>query len=358
MKRLLTLALLLLLSLPALAQRPKVGVVLCGGGAKGAAHVGVLKVLEENDIPIDYIVGTSMGAIVGGLYAIGYSAAELDSLIMAQDWNYVMSDRIPRRETYFDQRKYQDNYLLRIPFGAGDYSRLAARDQRPGARDQRPGQPPRREGASLLDNIPLAVVTGQNVYNLFSRLSVGYQDSLDFSRMPIPFACVAVDVIGKKEVVFKSGNFVDAIRASMAIPGYFAPVRIDDMVLVDGGMLNNYPVDVARAMGADIIIGVRLSEPTEEKPQVNSIGDLFSEMLDVYTNAKLAAAIADTDLLITAETKGYNMLSFDNKSLRTLLDNGEKAARARQEARIRLAGDARQDRLHARVGGAGIYRLL
>lgn len=331
MKRLLTLALLLLLSLPALAQRPKVGVVLCGGGAKGAAHVGVLKVLEENDIPIDYIVGTSMGAIVGGLYAIGYSAAELDSLIMAQDWNYVMSDRIPRRETYFDQRKYQDNYLLRIPFGAGDYSRLAARDQRPGARDQRPGLPPRREGASLLDNIPLAVVTGQNVYNLFSRLSVGYQDSLDFSRMPIPFACVAVDVIGKKEVVFKSGNFVDAIRASMAIPGYFAPVRIDDMVLVDGGMLNNYPVDVARAMGADIIIGVRLSEPTEEKPQVNSIGDLFSEMLDVYTNAKLAAAIADTDLLITAETKGYNMLSFDNKSLRTLIDNGEKAARARQE---------------------------
>ena len=114
MKRLLTLALLLLLSLPALAQRPKVGVVLCGGGAKGAAHVGVLKVLEENDIPIDYIVGTSMGAIVGGLYAIGYSAAELDSLIMAQDWNYVMSDRIPRRETYFDQRKYFRWYDRRL----------------------------------------------------------------------------------------------------------------------------------------------------------------------------------------------------------------------------------------------------
>ena len=127
MKRSLTLALLLLLSFHAFAQRPKVGVVLCGGGAKGAAHIGALKVLEENDIPIDYIVGTSMGAIVGGLYAIGYSASELDSLIMAQDWNYVMSDRIPRRDTYFDQRKYQDNYLIRIPFGPGDYSRLGPR---------------------------------------------------------------------------------------------------------------------------------------------------------------------------------------------------------------------------------------
>ena len=149
MKRFLTALSLLLLLSPALqAQRPKVGVVLCGGGAKGAAHVGVLKVLEENNIPIDYIVGTSMGAIVGGLYAIGYSAAELDSLIMAQDWNYVMSDRIPRRDTYFEQRKYRDDYLVRIPFGRGDYSRLGARER------------PRRGEASLLDNIPIAMVGG------------------------------------------------------------------------------------------------------------------------------------------------------------------------------------------------------
>lgn len=319
MKRALTLTLLLLLGLSASAQRPKVGVVLCGGGAKGAAHVGVLKVLEENDIPIDYIVGTSMGAIVGGLYAIGYSAAELDSLIMAQDWNYVMSDRIRRRDTYFEQRKYQDNYLIRIPFGAGDYSRLGAR------------APMRRsEGASLLDNIPLAVVNGQNIYNLFTRLSVGYQDSLDFSRMPIPFACVAVDLISKKEVVFKSGNFVDAIRSSMAIPGYFSPVRIDDKVLIDGGALNNYPVDVAREMGADIIIGVKLGELEKEKPEVNSIGDLFNEVLELYMDTKYPDAIAHTDILISPSVKGYTTLSFDTRSLRTLIDNGEAAARQKQ----------------------------
>jgi len=321
MKRLSVVIFLLLAALTAFAQRPKVGVVLCGGGAKGAAHVGVLKVLEENEIPIDYIVGTSMGAIVGGLYAIGYSAAELDSLIMAQDWSVMMSDRIPRRETYFEQRKYKDNYVIRIPFGGGDFSRLGA-----GTRPD----PPRAEG-SLLDNIPLAMVSGQNIYNLFTRLSVGYQDSLDFSRMPIPFACVAVDLIGKKEVDFHSGNFVDAIRASMAIPGYFSPVRIDDMVLIDGGALNNYPVDVARKMGADIIIGVRLGENEQKETAINSIGDVFNEVLDLYMDTKLQDAIADTDIMIMADTKGYNMMSFDNKSLRVLIDRGEEAAHGKQE---------------------------
>lgn len=320
MKRILTILLLLFLSGPALlAQRPKVGVVLCGGGAKGAAHVGVLKVLEENDIPIDLIVGTSMGAIVGGLYAIGYSASELDSLIMAQDWNVVMSDRIPRSSRSFQSRRRQDEYILRIPFGAGDYSRLGAGMQR------------RPDEGSFLSNIPLAMVDGQNIYNLFTKLSVGYQDSLDFSRMPIPFACVAVDLISKKEVVFKNGRFVDAIRSSMAIPGYFSPVRIDNMVLIDGGALNNYPVDVARAMGADIIIGVKLGELDNKEPVIENIGDLALEVMDLFTDTKLAAAIADTDILITPSTKGFNTLSFDTESLRTLIDNGETAARGKVE---------------------------
>ena len=310
---------MLLLVLPATAQRPKVGVVLCGGGAKGAAHVGVLKVLEENNIPIDCIVGTSMGAIIGGLYAIGYTASELDSLIMAQDWNVVMSDRIPRSSRSFQSKRRQDEYVLRIPFGAGDYSRFSAGIQR------------RSEEASILSNIPLAMVDGQNIYNLFTRLSVGYQDSLDFNRMPIPFACVAVDLISKKEVVFHSGRFVDAIRSSMAIPGYFSPVRLDDMVLIDGGALNNYPVDVAREMGADIIIGVKLGELEEKEPVIENIGDLALEVMDMYLDTKLAHAIADTDILITPSTKGYNTLSFDTQSLRVLIDNGEAAAREKVE---------------------------
>ncbi|MCR5710235.1 MAG: patatin-like phospholipase family protein [Bacteroidales bacterium] len=324
MKRLLTILFLFITLLPALAQRPRVGVVLCGGGAKGAAHVGVLKVLEENDIPIDCIVGTSMGAIVGGLYAIGYSAAELDSLIMAQDWNFVMSDRIPRSSRSFQSKRQQDEYILRIPFGAGDYSRLGAGMQR------------RPEDVSFLSNIPLAMVNGQNIYNLFTRLSVGYQDSLDFNRMPIPFACVAVDVIGKKEIVFHEGRFVDAIRSSMAIPGYFSPVRLGNMVLIDGGALNNYPVDVARQMGADIIIGVKLGELDQKEPVIENIGDLALEVMDLYMDTKLAGAIADTDILITPSTKGFNTLSFDTASLRTLIDNGEKAARDKAEELLKM----------------------
>lgn len=320
MKRFLTLLFLLLLVLPAAAQRPKVGVVLCGGGAKGAAHVGVLKVLEENNIPIDYIVGTSMGAIIGGLYAIGYSASDLDSLIMAQDWNFVMSDRIPRSSRSFQRKRTQDEYLIRIPFGAGDYSRLG-----PQMQSRRP------EDVSFLSNIPLAMVGGQNIYNLFTRLSVGYQDSLDFMRMPIPFACVAVDLISKKEVVFKSGHFVDAIRSSMAIPGYFSPVRINDMVLIDGGALNNYPVDVAREMGADIIIGVKLGGLEKKEPVIDNIGDMALEMMDLFTDTKLEKAIEDTDILITPSTKGFNTLSFDTESLRTLIDNGEAAGREKVE---------------------------
>ena len=322
MKRVGTLLLLLVLSLSAAAQRPRVGVVLCGGGAKGAAHVGVLKVLEENGIPIDCIAGTSMGAIVAGLYSIGYSASELDSLIMAQDWNYLLSDQIPRSSRMFERKQNQDKFLLQIPFGSGDYSRLGPREPR------KPDDP-----ASLLNNIPLAIVNGQNIYNLFTQLSVGYQDSLDFSRMPIPFACVAVDLKSKQEVVFKSGNFVDAIRASMAIPGFFAPVRISDMVLVDGGLLNNYPVDVCRGMGADIIIGVKLGDPDgKDDVEIENIGEMFSEMLNLYMDTKLNDAIADTDLLITPDTEGYSMLSYNNESLRQLIDNGEAAAREHQDA--------------------------
>lgn len=324
-----TLLLLLVFSLPLSAERPKVGVVLCGGGAKGAAHVGVLKVLEENHIPIDYIVGTSMGAIVGGLYAIGYSADELDSLIMAQDWEVVMSDKVPRTEVSFEQKRYDDKFLLKLPFGMGAMGRPDAEYVPNVKRGPKKGPAP-PSGGALLSRIPMAVISGQNIYNLFTRLSVGYQDSLDFNNMPIPFACVAVDLISKKEVVFHSGNFVQAIRSSMAIPGYFAPVELNGMVLVDGGAKNNYPVDVAKAMGADIIIGSKLGQEekvSQEDISINNIGDMLGEILNLYMQEKYDDALSMTDLLIAPSVKGYSTMSFDTKSLRVLIDNGEKAAR-------------------------------
>ena len=329
---------LLMLSISAFGQRPKVGVVLCGGGAKGAAHVGVLKVLEEYDIPIDYIAGTSMGAIVGGLYAIGYSADELDSLVMVQDWDFVMSDKVPRKQVSFEAKKYDDRFLLKIPFSFRR-DRGDSTDKRRSSRDRdMVGPPPLRgqQETSFLSNIPMYYVSGQNVYNLFTKYSVGYQDSIDFDNMPIPFACVAVDLVSKKEVVFRSGYFVDAIRASMAIPGFFAPVRMNDMVLVDGGMLNNYPVDVAKEMGADIIIGVKLGFDDNRSSDIDNIGDIVNELLALYMEEKTDDAIDMTDIVIAPSVKDFSTMSFDIPSLRTLIDNGEKAAREKSQELIRL----------------------
>lgn len=319
MRRLFAIVCAVLIATGASADRPKIGLVLSGGGAKGAAHVGVLKVLEENGIPIDCIVGTSMGAIIGGLYAIGYTADELDSLMMTQDWNMVMTDKPDRRNMSFEKKKYDDRYIVKIPFGYQDRKMFGSSS---------------RESRHFLNTIPLALYNGQNVYNLFTRLSVGYQSDLDFNKMPIPFACVAVDLINKEEVVFHNGNFVDAIRSSMAIPGYFAPVRIGSRVLIDGGVLNNYPVDVAKEMGADIIIGVKLGELEITEPQVDNIGDMFNNMLDLMKETKIAEAIANTDIFITPRIENYTALSFDPQSLRRLIENGESAARDK-ESQIR-----------------------
>ena len=194
-RRLFVIGLLLLLMLPTVeAQRKKVGVVLSGGGAKGVAHIGVLKVLEKAGIPVDVIVGTSMGSIVGGLYAIGYSADQLDSLVRVQDWMFLLSDKVNRYDLPFGEKEQDGKYLLSVPFDRGKKR-------------------------------PSGFISGQNVYNLFSDLTIGYHDSLDFLQLPIPFACVAADMFHREEIVMKGGNLVQAMRASMAIPGVFTPVR-------------------------------------------------------------------------------------------------------------------------------------
>ena len=220
-------------------QRKKVGVVLSGGGAKGFAHVGVLKVLEEAGIPIDYIAGTSMGAVVGGLYAAGYSSDLIDSLIKIQDWSYLMRDDIYRKHQHASRRDHQKRYIISLPY------QLKFREKR---------------GKVTL---PPGVYAGQNIYTLFLKLTAGYQHDLDFDDLPIPFGCVAADVRSGKEVVLREGSLPEAIRASMAIPGMFTPVEKDSMLLIDGGVINNFPVDLVRSMGADRVIGV-IFPPDEE----------------------------------------------------------------------------------------------
>lgn len=278
-------------------QRKKVGVVLSGGGAKGVAHVSALKVIEEAGIPVDLVVGTSMGAIVGGLYSIGYTPHQLDSMVQTQDWKFLLTDKTNRSQKTFVEKVEAEKYVITIPF-------------------QKTPQEVLTDG----------FVKGQNLQNLFSDLTIGYHDSLNFNKFPLPFACVAVDIIKMEEVVFHSGKLSEAMRASMAIPAVFTPVRLDSMVLVDGGLVNNYPVDVAKAMGAEIIIGVDVQSEEEVKSQINTVSDLINRLTDMTGKDKYAQNLKDTDLHIRVDVRGYTSASFSPAALDTLIMRGEVAA--------------------------------
>lgn len=314
--------LILLLLFPAVTpaaaqQRKKVAVVLSGGGAKGMAHIGALKVIEEAGIPIDYIVGTSMGSIVGGLYAIGYTAEQLDSMVQRQDWELLLSDKVERKSQDLASREKSERYIVSLPFN----------------RKQ-------KKGISGL-------VQGENLNSLFADLTVGYHDSLRFDRFPIPFACVATDIVSGKEVVFHEGVLSSAMRASMAIPGVFTPVRKEGMVLVDGGLKNNYPADVAKAMGADVIIGVSVQQELLKADELNKVTDILSQIVDFACREKFEENIALTDLFIKVHTEGYTSASFQKAAIDTLIHRGETTARARW---------AELKRLKQQIGVADGYR--
>ena len=295
--------------LTALAQRPettdsttvkrkKVAVVLSGGGAKGMAHIGALKVLEKAGIPVDIVTGTSMGSIIGGLYAIGYNANSLDSMVRVQDWGYVITDREDLSRQSLDDRKKQNTYF----FSTG--MTIGKKDMNAGG-----------------------IIKGKNLAELFQQLCVGYTDSLDFTRdLPIPFACVATDIITNDEVDFHSGRLAQAMRASMAIPAAFSPVRIGDKVLVDGGLKNNYPADIAREMGADIIIGVTVQGPPKVAEDMGGAMSIISQIVDVNCKNKLEDNLAITDLHMAVDTKGYNAASFSLAAIDTLVRRGEEEA--------------------------------
>ena len=323
MKKILTTLLLLTLCLPVLKaedegtpepqkKRPTVGLVLSGGGAKGMAHIGALKIIEDLGIPIDYVVGTSIGSIIGGFYALGYDADELDSLVRAQDWDVLMLDQVDRRNVSFSFKEDNDRYLLAIPFL--NHKNLTEETEAD-------------KGKGLLRNMPSAYVSGQNLDQLFTKLSVGYQDDIDFNTLPIPFACVAVDLNTKEEVVWHSGDIVTAIRSSMSIPGYFAPVQVGDRYLIDGGMLNNLPVDVVKQMGADYVITIDLHHYKKARPDTDqTIPEMVATMLSIMNGEKYHSGIAASDIVISPNVSEYGVLAFDEKSVDALIDSGRVAA--------------------------------
>ena len=288
--------------------RLKVGVVLGGGGAKGATHIGVLKYIEEMGIPVDYVAGTSMGSIIGGFYAMGYTPDELTQLISNIDWSQYIGNKIDRPMMSEEMRQRNSTLLLQVPF-----SHESLFDSNP--------------NSSFISQLPSAYVNNSSLINLFNDLCVGYQEEMDFNDLPIPFACVATDMITGKEVVLRDGSVPNAMRASMAIPGVFSPVEIGDMVLVDGGLVNNFPADVLKDMGADIIIGVEVtSTKAVTINDLKSLPQVFARLLITSTSNKREKNRELCDIHIIPDISGFGMLSFTPEAIDTLVNRGYKRA--------------------------------
>lgn len=289
-------------------SRPKVGVVLSGGGAKGAAHIGVLKYLEEAGIPVDYIAGTSMGAIVGGMYALGYSADEILEIISEVDWDRLISDKVDRKLISYANKCEDRSQSITIPFSVGtDSQELQTR--------------------SFKNSLPTGIVSGDNLINLFNSLSVGYSDPVDFNDLPIPFLCIATNVLNGEADILDKGVFSKSIRASMAIPILFDPVRIDDILYADGGLVNNFPAEECRAMGADYVIGVSMAPGLEDDPEsLTSMLNQVKQLKMIITDKEYDNYHELCDIFISPELMGVGMLSFDAESVARVTESGYAAA--------------------------------
>jgi NTE family protein len=278
-------------------KRPKVALVLSGGGAKGFAHIGVLKVLEREGIPVDMIVGTSIGGLVGGIYSLGYSAKQLEDICKAQDWQTLLLDELPRLYLSKDDRALQQKYLFNLHID---------------------------EKKKI--TLPQGVIKGQNVLNLLCGLTGNVPSDMDFSKLPIPYACVAANLETGKEVVLTQGSLPTAMYASMAVPGVFQYPEREDLILIDGGVVNNFPVDVAKRMGADIIIGVDLSDKFYERERIKSMQEVFIQLIGFLDQSKDSVNARLCDLIIKPDITGFSLMSFNREAVDTLIMRGEASA--------------------------------
>lgn len=277
------------------SRRPKIGLVLSGGGAKGIAHVGVLKVLEEAGIEVDYIAGTSMGSIVGGLYASGYRAEMLERLVLTMDWDEVLADEVSRRSVSIDEKEDHQKFI-----GSFAISRAKI-------------------------HLPRGYKRGQRLTGILSRLTLHVQHIKDFRKLPIPFLCIGTDIVTGDAVVLDKGYLPDALRASMAIPTIFTPIEINGTLLVDGGVVRNLPVTDMIEMGADYIIAVDVGAPLYKKEELNSIAEIMDQSVSFLGAASTKFQRTKANLLITPDIKGFS--GGDFKKGKALILNGEKAAR-------------------------------
>jgi NTE family protein len=312
-------ALLLAAALPALAQpgapageapaaappaaaRPRVALVLSGGGARGFAHIGVLRVLEQMRVPVDIVTGTSMGAVVGGLYATGYTADELDKVVRTTDWNRIFDRRLPRAE--LDWRRKEDDYknLSDVEIGIVD------------------------GGLTL----PRGLAGTQRIEFFLRSLAGPSKRVRDLAQLPVPFAAIGTDLeTGKRVVLQKDVSLSTAMRASMSVPGAFAPVEVNGRLLVDGGVVDNLPVDAARAMGAEVIIAVNVGTPLLKRSEINDLVGVAAQltlMMGLETIERSIASLKPADVLITPALDGLGSSDFSEGA--RLIAAGEAAARA------------------------------
>lgn len=296
-------------------QRLKVGLVLGGGGAKGAAEVGVLKAIEESGIPIDYVAGTSIGSIVGGLYSVGYRAAELDSLFSNQNWLSLLSGR---EDSYRKKIFKQDEgvtYLFGFPVKNTNKSQISKRHGM-------------LRGEKVLNFLDSLIDVKQ-----VARVGAPLGDSISFDAMPIPFRCVAFDIKQLQEVVLADGDLPLAMRASMAIPGAFRPVELDSARLVDGGMINNLPVDVVRQMGADVVIAIDLQQNKHDDYKsplhfLSGLGGVAKWLAERPDIAKYNVNRTQADVYINPVLGDLGVTDFKPAAIQQMIKIGEQTGQS------------------------------
>lgn len=276
-------------------SKGKIGLVLSGGGAKGFAHIGLLKVLDEEKVPVDYIAGTSMGSIIGALYAMGYSGEEIEKIILSRDWLSYFNDTIKREEELIENKNDKDKYAFSFPI------------------------------ENWRVKLPKGVVKGQSIDSVLSELYLDAKDINDFSKLPIPFSCVATDVETGKEIILNKGYLPEAIRASMSLPSLFSPVEIDDKLLIDGGVVDNFPANIALNMGADYLIGVDIGSRLKKKEEIGSFIDILNQTSNYKKVEATEEARKKVNLLLLPNMNKYELLSFDKA--KDIIAEGEKAAR-------------------------------
>ncbi len=304
-------------------QRPKIGIVLSGGGARGAAHVGVLKVLEQMHIPIDYIAGTSMGSIIGGLYASGMTPDEIETALKSMDWEHIFSDAPLRKDRSFRRKRDDDHYLVKAKPGISDKGEL---------------------------KFPTGAIQGQKFDLALRELTLPVSMVKDFDRLRIPFRAVASDIGNGKPVVLGSGDLATAMRASMSVPGAFAATEIDGRLMVDGGITNNMPINVVREMGADIVIAIDISTPYMPAKEVDNLFSITAQLTSIMTRSnadRQIATLTDRDILIVPDLGDISSSDFERAA--DAITIGYKAAEEQHAklARLALSIDAYQAYLAA-----------